>query len=119
MEYADYRQYNGVCTKRDTVAEFSLQTPEQVSTDLSDRMRQLRLARGWRQATLAERSGVSLGSLRRFEASGRVSLQNLLKLAFTLGRLDDFDALFQAPPASSMAELEAAQERPTRKRGTV
>ncbi len=100
-------------------SRYSLQTPEQVGTDLAGRLRELRLARGWRQATLAERSGVSLGSLRRFETSGRASLQNLLKLAFALGRLDDFDALFQAPPASSMAELEAAQERPARQRGTV
>ncbi len=101
------------------MAEYSLQTPERVSADLARRMRELRLARGWRQLTLAKRSGVSLGSLRRFEASGQVSLQNLLKLAFALGCLDDFDALFQAPLASSMAELEAAQERPVRKRGSV
>ncbi len=101
------------------MAEYSLQTPEKVSVDLAARMRRLRLARGWRQRTLAERSGVSLGSLRRFETSGKVSLQNLLKLAFALRRLDDFDAVFQAPRASSMAELEAMQERPTRQRGTV
>ncbi len=101
------------------MAEYSLQTPERVRTGLARRVRELRLARGWRQLTLAERSGVSLGSLRRFETSGRVSLKNLLKLAFALGRLDDFDALFQAPVASSMAELEATQRKPARKRGTV
>ncbi len=101
------------------MAEYSLQTPEQVSTDLAARLRDLRLVRGWRQVTLAERSGVSLGSLRRFEESGRVSLRNLLKLTFALGRLDDFDALLQAPSASSMAELEAAHQRPVRKRGRI
>ncbi len=101
------------------MSAYSLQTPEQVSIDLAARLRELRLVKGWRQVTLAERSGVSLGSLRRFEESGRVSLRNLLKLSFALGRLDDFDALFQAPSASSMAELEAAQERPTRKRGRI
>ncbi len=101
------------------MAEYSLQTPERASVDLARRMRALRLARGWRQLTLAERSGVSLGSLRRFETSGQVSLQNLLKLAFALRRLDDFDAVFQAPVASSMAELEAMEEKPRRKRGTV
>lgn len=104
---------------RNTAPEYSLRTPEQVSVDLAARLRELRLDRGWRQLTLAERSGVSLGSLRRFEASGKVSLQNLLKLAFALGRLDDFDRVLQAPPASSMAEFEAAQEKPARKRGTV
>ena len=98
---------------------FSLRTPEQVRSTLAERLRALRLARGWKQATLAERSGVSLASLRRFEESGRVSLESLLDLAFVLNRLDDFDALFQAPRASSLAELEAGEERPARKRGRI
>jgi len=98
---------------------FSLRTPEQVSKDLAARVKALRLAKGWKQATLAERSGVSLASLRRFEASGRVSLQHLLLLAFALNRLDDFDALLQAPRAASIAELEAAETRPARRRGRV
>lgn len=98
---------------------FSLATPEQVSMTLASRLRELRLTRGWKQATLAQRSGVSLASLRRFEESGRVSLQNLLDLAFALNRLDDFDALLLAPRASSLAELETGEERPARKRGRI
>jgi transcriptional regulator with XRE-family HTH domain len=98
---------------------FSLRTPEQVGETLAARVKALRLAKGWKQATLAERSGVSLASLRRFEASGRVSLQHLLALAFALNRLDDFDALLQPPRASSLAELEAAERRPVRRRGRV
>ncbi len=98
---------------------FSLATPEQVSMTLAARIKALRLARGWKQLTLAQRSGVSLASLRRFEESGRVSLQNLLDLAFALNRLDDFDTLLQAPRASSLAELEAGEERPARKRGRI
>ncbi len=98
---------------------YSLETPEQVSTKLAARAKALRLARGWKQSTLAERSGVSLASLRRFEDSGRVSLQNLLDLAFALNRLDDFDALLQPPRAASIAELEQAERRPTRMRGRI
>ncbi len=97
----------------------SLETPEQVSRKLAARVKALRLAKGWKQTTLAERSGVSLASLRRFEESGRVSLQSLLDLAFTLNRLDDFDALLQPPRAASLAELEAAEKRPARKRGRI
>lgn len=89
---------------------YSLRLPEQVGPELAERLKQLRLVRGWRQVTLAERSGVSLGSLRRFEQTGRISLENLLALAFTLGRLDDFEALFQLPEARSIAELEALDE---------
>ncbi len=98
---------------------FSLTTPEQVGKSLAARVKELRLARGWKQATLAQRSGVTLASLRRFEESGRVSLENLLELAFALNRLDDFEALFQAPRASSLAELEAGEKRPARKRGRI
>lgn len=86
---------------------------------LADRVRALRLARGWKQSTLASRSGVSLASLRRFEESGRISLQSLLDLAFALNRLDDFGSLLEPPPASSIAELEAAEKRPARKRGRL
>jgi HTH-type transcriptional regulator/antitoxin HipB len=98
---------------------FSLQTPEQVGKTLAARVKALRLAQGWKQETLAERSGVSLASLRRFETSGRISLQYLLRLAFALHRLDDFDALLQAPRASSLAELEAAEKPTSRRRGRV
>ena len=108
------RSYNG-----GTMNGFSLHTPEQVSDTLAARIKALRLTRGWKQATLAERSGVSLASLRRFEATGRASLQHLLALAFALNRLDDFDALLQAPRASSLAELEAAEKQPTRRRGRM
>ncbi len=98
---------------------FSLKIPEQVAATLAGRVRALRLAQGWKQATLAERSGVSLGSLRRFEDSGKISLDSLLRLAFALYRLDDFDELLKPPPATSIAELQAAEVRPERKRGRV
>jgi HTH-type transcriptional regulator/antitoxin HipB len=98
---------------------FSLEIPENVSTKLAVRIRDLRLARGWKQVTLAQRSGVSLASLRRFEESGKISLQSLLDIAFTLDRWDDFDTLFQPPLASSIAELEARDKRPQRKRGRI
>ena len=98
---------------------YSIKTPRETRQTLAARLRALRLARGWRQATLAERSGVSLASLRRFETSGKVSLESLLKLAFALDRLDDFDGLLLPPPAASIAELEAAEKRPARRRGRV
>ncbi len=101
------------------VTPYSLRTPEQVSLLMADRIRELRLSRGWRQVTLAERSGVSLASLRRFESSGRISFQNLLKLVFAVGRLDDFETLLDKPRAASLAELEAGHESSGRRRGRV
>jgi transcriptional regulator with XRE-family HTH domain len=45
------------------------------------------------QEEMADRSGVSLGSLKRFENSGKISLDSLLKLMHLLGRLNEFDNL--------------------------
>ena len=98
---------------------YSRQTPEGTAEALAVRMRRIRLAKGWKQATLAERSGVTMASLRRFESSGKVSLQNLLKLAFALNRISDFDVIFEAPRAASMAELETGEAKPSRKRGRL
>ena len=98
---------------------FSLKTPEQVRQSLAARAKALRLSKGWKRTTLAERSGVSVASLRRFEESGRISLESLLDLAFALNRLDEFDLLLQPPRAASLAELEAAEMRPGRRRGRI
>ena len=98
---------------------FALRTPEQVATQLSERLEQLRLRRGWKQSTLAERAGVSLGSLRRFEQTGQISLRNLLALAFSLDHLGDFDSVLEIPEARSLAELEARHNAPKRRRGKI
>jgi transcriptional regulator with XRE-family HTH domain len=82
-----------------------LQTPKDVRPGVAARARAQRLALNISQKELAERSGVSLGSVKRFEASGLVSLSALLEIALVLGRLEDFGQLFAAPeePASLFA----------------
>ena len=94
-----------------------LNTPDDISRLLAERLRGLRLSLGWTQEALAERSGVSISTIRRVERSGRGSVENLLKLCHALGRLDDFEALLSPPPAQSLDELETREARPLRRRG--
>lgn len=94
-----------------------LQTPDEVARSLARRVKELRLAAGWKQATLAARSGVTLASLKRFEYTGKAALENLLRLCHALGRLDEFDRLLRPPAARSLAELEARASVPIPKRG--
>jgi transcriptional regulator with XRE-family HTH domain len=70
-------------------------TPLEVSLELASRLKKVRRQLKLSQAGLAERSGVSLGSLKRFENSGKISLESLLKLAHLLGKLKDFENLLQ------------------------
>ena len=85
---------------------------------LAERVRQVRLGLGLKQATLAGRAGVTLASLRRFEQTGEASLKLLLRVCHVLGRLDEFDGILNPPPARSLAELEATLARPQRQRGS-
>jgi transcriptional regulator with XRE-family HTH domain len=75
---------------------FSLEpTPIEISKDLAQRHKLLRKKLHLTQEEMAERSGVSLGSLKRFENTGKISLEALLKLAHLMGRLKDFETIFQ------------------------
>ncbi len=68
-------------------------TPLEVSKALAERHRIQRKQLKMSQEEMAERSGVSLGSLKRFENTGKISLDSLLKLMHLLGRLNEFDNL--------------------------
>jgi transcriptional regulator with XRE-family HTH domain len=78
-------------------------TPLETSKALSQRHKLLRKKLRLSQKEMAERSGVSLGSLKRFENTGLISLEALLKLAHLMGRLEDFDNIFQ--PGENLDEV--------------
>lgn len=63
-------------------------------TEIAIRFYEIRRAARISQADLAARSGVSLGSIKRFEHTGNISLESLIKLAYALGYENDFDSLF-------------------------
>ena len=86
-------------------SKFQLNTTLDVARTLAGRVKALRLQKRWKRSTLAARSGVSESSLRRFEQSGKVSLENFLKLLSALGRLDEMNDLLEPPPARSIDDL--------------
>ncbi len=72
--------------------------------EMAKRHKMLRKQAGFTQSELARRSGVSLGSLKRFETSGQISIQSLFLLIDVLGRLDDVDKILK--PIENMKEIE-------------
>ncbi len=76
---------------------YSLETtPLEVAKALAEKHRTQRKQLKMSQGEMAERSGVSLGSLKRFENTGKISLDSLLKLMHLLGRLNEFDNIMLA-----------------------
>ena len=97
----------------------TLLSPSDMGRNLADRVKTLRLQKGWTRETLARRAGVSASSLKRFETTGKASLELTLKVAHALARLDEFNKLLQPPSASSIEELERRATKPSRKRGHI
>jgi len=84
-----------------------LATADEVAYALAARIRALRLQRGWTQVELAARAGMSVASYKRFEQTGAIAFESLLRAALALDRIGDFDALFQAPPFRTLDEAAA------------
>ena len=57
---------------------------------VKERRKELKIS----QKILAQRSGVSYASIRRFESTGEISFNSLLKIASVLNALADFNMLF-------------------------
>jgi len=70
---------------------FLPKNPYQMQEDIKTRFRDKRKALNYTQKELSQRSGVSLGSLKRFEQSGEISLNSLLRVALVLECLEDFE----------------------------
>ena len=68
-------------------------------------MRAVRRRRKISQEKLSEKSGVSLGSLKRFERTGQISLLSLTKLAVALGMQQELERLFTEVPFLTIEEV--------------
>lgn len=98
---------------------FILKTPHEMQLEIAQRVKALRLEQNLTQQGLCDRSNVTLASLRRFEKTGLVAFDSLLRIAAALGRLDDFDKLLntsQKPATLFGREQEPKQRRRGRKK---
>jgi transcriptional regulator with XRE-family HTH domain len=104
---------------RDNILAIILNTPKEVMGILASHAKAARLALGLTQAGLGSRSGVSLGSIKRFERTGQVSLESLLKIATVLGNLENFTHVF-ATKNKALPGLDVLMKvTKKRKRGSI
>ena len=86
-------------------------TWNEIDNDIANRMVKLRKRRKITQKALAAKSGVSLGSIKRFEQSGEISLQSFTKLAIALEVEGELDTLFDSVPFQSIEEVINEQDK--------
>ena len=73
---------------------FVWETAEELDLKLAQRVRNIRKRRSISQEKLASMSGVSYGSVKRFESTGQISLLSLTKIAMALDIADELRNIF-------------------------
>ena len=85
--------------------QFIWETAEELDQNLALRVRNIRKRRSISQEKLASISGVSYGSIKRFEATGQISLISLKKIAMALDMADELRNLFTQVPYKDIREV--------------
>ena len=80
-------------------------TWNEINNEIAQRLSTIRKRKKISQKDLATKSGVSLGSIKRFEQSGEISLQSLTKIAIALGVESDLEGIFVNTPFESIEEV--------------
>ena len=85
--------------------QFIWETAEELDQNLALRVRNIRKRRSISQEKLASISGVSYGSIKRFEATGQISLISLTKIAMALDMADELRNPFTQVPYKDIREV--------------
>jgi transcriptional regulator with XRE-family HTH domain len=70
--------------------------PSDLLLIVSENLKKLRKQKSISQQKLSDKSGVPAITIKRFEVSGKISFESLLKLAYALNCLHQFEELFQS-----------------------
>ena len=81
------------------------ETAEELDQKLAGRIRNIRERRSISQQKLANMSGVSYGSIKRFETTGQISLVSLTRIAMALGIADELRNIFSQVPYRNIEEV--------------
>ncbi|HAH18268.1 helix-turn-helix domain-containing protein [uncultured Eubacterium sp.] len=87
------------------------ETPEEINLIVAENVRNIRKRRGISQKKLSELSGVSYGSIKRFEMTGNISLLALTKIAVELDAAQDIKSLFTSVAYQSIEEVINEQDK--------
>ena len=85
--------------------EYIWETAEELDKKIADRVRLIRKRRSISQEKLAQISGVSFGSVKRFETTGQISLLSLTRIAMALDMAEDLRQLFTEVPYRNIQEV--------------
>lgn len=87
------------------VQNYIWETPEEINLKIADRLKNIRKRRRISQKKLSEISGVSYGSIKRFETTGQISLLSLTRIATALDVVNELREIFSQVPYKNIQEV--------------
>ena len=84
---------------------FNPKTPNDIAHELVEKIKQYRKKLKISQVQLAAKSGVSLGSIKRFESKYEISLNSFIKILIALNLEHDLENLFLQKSYNSIEEV--------------
>lgn len=103
----------------DKIEALAQRNPAQISRAVGERLKRLRLAKGWTRDELADRAGVALSTLKLLETKGQGSFQRLIRVAVALGADGELRDLFARGDAMESIEAvkRGGRQRAPRRKG--
>lgn len=96
---------------------FAILSSDEIALELALRLKNRRLGEGLTLEGLSERSGVALGTLKRFERTGKIALVSFIQLAVALKDEAALEGLLLEPKFESLDDV--LEPKKKRKRGRI
>lgn len=94
----------------------TLDNPDNISIDIASDFRRRRIEKNLTRDEVAQKAGIAVSNIVRFEQKGLISLKNLISLAVALGYVSEIKNIFSQPKFDTMDELTKIRKNQNRKR---
>lgn len=84
---------------------YTLDNPDDIAKTLAEDFRKRRIEKNMTREQIAEKSGVAVSNIVRFEQKGLISLKNLISIAMAMNYTSEVKNIFSEPKFSTMEEL--------------
>ena len=84
---------------------YTLDNADDIGKSVANDFRKRRIEKNLTREQVAEKSGVAVSNIVRFEQKGLISLKNLIGIAMAMGYVSEVKNIFAVPKYSTMEEL--------------
>ena len=95
---------------------YTLDNADDIAQGMANDFRKRRVEKNLTREQVAEKSGVAVSNIVRFEQKGLISLKNLIGLAMALGYTAELKNIFAQPKYATMEELMQIRKNTNKKK---